>query len=209
MSDLPLAPGRGLGQPHISKGTCPSRTSEGRDSSSPAQPQALGSASLWPEETVPAAVPTTALFGQGSCSTVETTDRMWRWPPDHSFTIYTRIQVEWRRKSLSKLPHTTKGRVQVDLILRTHRPLPACARPHSNPQRPSFPVSIILWVNSSSMPALLLAHIPEEAESGFSFPDLFFTVIPIGCCYFVHSKTQPTIPTQPLLRTPLSQGPWW
>lgn len=65
VSDLPLAPGRGLGQPHYPKEQAPVEPARGE--TAPLWPSLrLYDLPLWAEETVPAAVPTTALFGQGS-----------------------------------------------------------------------------------------------------------------------------------------------
>lgn len=65
VSDLPLAPGRGLGQPHYPKEHTPVEPARGE--TAPLWPSLrLYDLPLWAEETVPAAVPTTALSGQGS-----------------------------------------------------------------------------------------------------------------------------------------------
>lgn len=88
---------------------------------------------------------------------------MWRWLPDHSHashtrgtapsTIYTRIQIEQLRKSLSEsfLTHTSKASVEVNPLLRTYRlcePVYILIPTQEfKPTEASLPISIILWVN--------------------------------------------------------------
>lgn len=115
---------------------------------------------LWAEETVPAAVPTTALSGQGSlalwrpltaCGSGLLTIPTQATHQALSSPIKQEYKLSFKEEPLCKLPHPTKGSVKVDCSEGSQASsslcTPSCNPGVSNPQRPPFPISIILWVN--------------------------------------------------------------